>query len=321
MGSPPTLESGQLQFFSWYPGVAFDMNFGAGAFTDPQGLSMTYAAALSGGGALPSWMSFDPVTGTFSGTVPSSFQNQPGTTYNVTVQATDSAGLSASYGFQAQVYPVLPPSQSNFIPTVNVLPGHSFSARMPADAFSDPQGLSMTYWASAGNGGALPSWLSFDPKTLTFSGTAPTTTFNNYAAQFHATDSAGQVGTAWFTIYFTAGPPNLSIPTADQSWTVGQPVKFSLPAGTFTDPGNEALNYSLTGAQGQQLPNWLQFNPQTLAFSGTPPNSEAGLSLGLQLTASDTSHLSTTESFNVTFVAHAPPTLSLQNCRRHSPGS
>lgn len=40
----------------------------AGSFTDPNGDMLTYSATLQGGGGLPSWLSFDPATRTFSGT-------------------------------------------------------------------------------------------------------------------------------------------------------------------------------------------------------------------------------------------------------------
>ena len=39
-----------------------------GSFTDPNGDVLTYSAKLSGGGSLPSWLSFDATSGTFSGT-------------------------------------------------------------------------------------------------------------------------------------------------------------------------------------------------------------------------------------------------------------
>jgi VCBS repeat-containing protein len=70
-------------------------------FTDvDSGDSLTYTATLEGGGALPSWLSFDASTKTFSGTPPS------GTTVgtlNVTVTATDKGTLSASDTFSISV--------------------------------------------------------------------------------------------------------------------------------------------------------------------------------------------------------------------------
>jgi predicted outer membrane repeat protein len=48
--------------------VPFSFTFAANSFTDPDGETLTYTATLSGGGALPAWLSFNPATRTFSGT-------------------------------------------------------------------------------------------------------------------------------------------------------------------------------------------------------------------------------------------------------------
>lgn len=46
----------------------FIFSIPTGSFTDPNGDALTYSAKLSGGGSLPSWLSFDPTSATFSGT-------------------------------------------------------------------------------------------------------------------------------------------------------------------------------------------------------------------------------------------------------------
>lgn len=50
------------------PDALFSFTIPAGAFTDPNGDTLTYAATLEGGGSLPAWLTFDAATGTFSGT-------------------------------------------------------------------------------------------------------------------------------------------------------------------------------------------------------------------------------------------------------------
>ena len=307
--SPPVWAQLQSTYMIWYAGVAFNATMGAGAFTDPQGLPLTYSATMTDGSALPSWVSFNAANASFSGIVPSSYQSQNASTLSFVLTATDSAGLSASETYTANIYKVYAPSQSDFAPAPHILPGSSFSVREPADIFSDPQNFSMTYSATAANGGPLPGWMSFDPGTMTFSGTVPSNLRGSYVAELHATNSAGQTGTVYFTIWLTAGPPNLVLPTPDQSWAVGQPLNLALPAGSFVDPQNEALAYSITGANGQQIPSWLHFNNSSLTFTGTPPNSEAGQSLGIQLTATNSDKQSTTDSFTVTFTGQSAPIL------------
>jgi hypothetical protein len=311
--SPPTMAPGDIAYLYWTAGAPFDSQLGSGIFTDPQGLPLTYSVAMADGSALPSWINFDPATVTFSGTVPTTYQAQNSTILDIVVTATDSAGLSSSLTYTTTVEKALPPSQSNFAPTVHVLPGSAFSARMPADIMSDPQGLAMTYWASAGDGTSpLPSWITFNPATLTFSGTVPTTVHGSYVTELHATDTAGQSGSVYFTIWLTSGPPNLSDPTPDQSWAVGQPVSLKLPSDSFTDPQGLPLTYSILGANGQQIPSWLHFDAKTLTLSGTPPNSEAGLSLGIQVTATDSEQLASSEVINVDFTSAQAPSLKAQ---------
>lgn len=67
-----------------------------GSFTDPDlGDVLTFSAQLTGGGALPAWLSFDPSTQTFSGTPPAGSYGD----VNIDVTATDSGSLSVSDSF------------------------------------------------------------------------------------------------------------------------------------------------------------------------------------------------------------------------------
>lgn len=50
------------------PDTPFLFTIPAGSFTDPNGDTLTYSAALEGGSSLPSWLDFNVTTGTFSGT-------------------------------------------------------------------------------------------------------------------------------------------------------------------------------------------------------------------------------------------------------------
>lgn len=77
------------------PATAFSFVIPTGAFDDPNsGDPLTYSVAMADGGALPSWLSFDPVTRTFSGT-PS---NSDGGISRIAITVTDQAGL-ATTGF------------------------------------------------------------------------------------------------------------------------------------------------------------------------------------------------------------------------------
>ena len=49
-------------------GTGFTFQFASNAFSDPDGDTLTYAATLVGGGALPAWLNVHASTRTFSGT-------------------------------------------------------------------------------------------------------------------------------------------------------------------------------------------------------------------------------------------------------------
>ena len=57
---------------TWKLGQAVNFTLASNTFTDPQGETLTYSATLSNGAALPSWLSFNTATGTFTGTVANS---------------------------------------------------------------------------------------------------------------------------------------------------------------------------------------------------------------------------------------------------------
>ena len=67
------------------------------------------------------------------------------------------------------------------------------SFTLPANSFSDADGDALTYTATLSNGAALPSWLSFDAASRTFSGTPPlnyngTTLGQGHRVRWHRRD-------------------------------------------------------------------------------------------------------------------------------------
>ena len=181
--------------------------------------------------------------------------------------------------------------------------GQAVNFTLAAGTFTDPQQEALTYTATLSNGSALPSWLKFNAAARTFTGTVPNSAVG-VGLKVTATDTSGLSASETFSVLTPASAPVVAARTATQTWKLGQAVNFTLAAGTFTDPQQEALRYTATLSNGSALPSWLKFNAAARTFTGTVPNSAAGLSL--KVTATDTSGLSASETFSVLTPASAP---------------
>jgi hypothetical protein len=281
---------------TWKLGQAVSFTLPTNTFTDPQAEKLTYSATLSSGAALPSWLNFNATTGTFTGTVPNTVAG-----LNLKVTATDASGLSASETFSV-LTPATAPILASQTATQTWKLGQAVSFTLPASTFTDPQAEKLTYSAKLSSGAALPSWLSFNTTTGTFTGTVPNTA-SGLSLTVTATDTSGLSKAETFSVLTPATAPTLTVQTANQSWKTGQAVNFALPVGTFTDAQKETLTYAATQATGAALPSWLKFNTATETFSGTAPSTAS--SLGLKVTATDTSGLSVSETFTATIAAAA----------------
>ncbi len=104
------------------------------------------------------------------------------------------------------------PVLSGSIPTLTAVEGSAFSYQVSSSLFVDPEGQALTYTATQTSGAALPSWLSFDAATRSFSGTAPADGAD-VAVRLTARDPASAATSADFTIT----TPSAS---AAASWTV-----------------------------------------------------------------------------------------------------
>jgi hypothetical protein len=281
---------------TWKLGQTVNFNLAANTFSDPQGEKLTYSATLANGAALPSWLTFNAATGTFTGTPPAGTNG-----LSIKVMAIDTSGLSASETFSVLTPVPSAPVVAAQTTTQTWRLGQTVKFTLAANTFSDPQGEKLTYSATLANGGALPSWLTFNAATATFSGTVPNTA-NGLSLKVTAMDLGGASASETFAVLTPAAAPTVTAPTAPQTWTEGQSISLTLPANTFSDPQGEKLTYSATQSNGA-LPTWLKFNAATGTFTGTAPSTASTFSINVK--ATDTSSLSTTDSFSVAIVAAA----------------
>ena len=83
--------------------------------------------------------------------------------------------------------------------------------------------------------------------------------------------------------------------TADE----GSAFAYSLPVDAFSDVDGDELTLAATLDDDTELPNWLMFDPDTGAFSGTPGQDDVG-ELTVKVTATDPSGDTAVQTFTLT---------------------
>ena len=364
--------------------TAWSYQVPAGTFSDADADTLSYTATLSTGAVLPSWLSFNAATRTFSGTPPQDFAGNvslmvtasdgsasvtdtfvltvsavedeavgsasiggtaaEGGTVTASVSATDidgsitntayqwqvssngttgwtdlSGATAASYAIasdQSQVGKYLrvvatttdalggtttftspatvsvtnvndAPVVSNAIANQDSAEDAAWSYQVPAGTFSDADADTLSYTATLSTGAVLPSWLSFNAATRTFSGTPPQDFNGSLSLKVTASDNAASVSSLFtLTIAPVNDAPIVARAISDQTSAENTAWSFVVPAGTFSDVDGNALTFTATLNDGAALPSWLSFTPATLTFAGTPPKDFAG-NLSLKVAASD----------------------------------
>lgn len=111
-----------------------------------------------------------------------------------------SGGFSDECRFEVIVRQNRPPLLVNAIPDQDADAGALFSYQFPANTFSDPDGDPLNYEAREMGNSSLPSWLSFNSATRTFSGTPDSTATGDYSIIVTASDPLGEKASGSFTI-------------------------------------------------------------------------------------------------------------------------
>ncbi|MGN6666025.1 MAG: putative Ig domain-containing protein [Trinickia sp.] len=272
----------------------------ASLFSEPiAGDSLAYSATLADGSPLPSWLTFDPAKGTFSGQATNALAG----TLDVRVTATDLGGLATSTSLSLQVVPTYQAATvTQPLPSQALSAGSTWSYTLPVSLFSEAvAGDTLTYSATLANGSPLPAWLTFDPVKQTFSGTPTDQQTGNVQVKVTATDMGGLA---------TSTALNLQIVPVYQAPIVGQTLSpqtaaagtawtYTLPPALFSEAvAGDTLSYGATLANGSPLPAWLTFDPVKQTFSGTPTDLTTG-ALAVTVTATDRGGLSASSTLNL----------------------
>ena len=170
---------------------------------------------------------------------------------------------------------------------------------MPAGAFSDPDST-LTYTATRGDGTALPTWLTFDAASRTFSGT-PTSTVD-FNIKVTASDGTASVSDTFLLSLATVatsaeitGSTGIQNSYLNAGDTVTVTVNFSelvnvtgtpqltlniggtmVKANYVSGSGTTALAFSYTILDGQTDANGIGINANSLGLNGGTIKDAAG---------------------------------------------
>ena len=206
------------------------------AFTDADDDPLTYAAALSDGGPLPAWLTFDLATRTFTG------RPGPGDTGTVRVTVMVSDGTATiSHEFTLIVtVPNTPPEVATPLADQEAPVDVPFTYGIPADAFTDADGDPLTYGAATNNKGGLPGWLTFDPATRTFTGTPAASDSGTVRVTVTANDGTATVSDEFALRVLVVASSTLRAWTSRFGRTVATHVTDAVGARLRAAPGQDS---------------------------------------------------------------------------------
>ncbi|MBR7059246.1 MAG: putative Ig domain-containing protein, partial [Neisseriaceae bacterium] len=227
-------------------------------FIDPDGDTLTYSI-----NNLPAWLKFDPQTKTLSGTATI---DQIGK-LQLTITATDKQGLTATQNFNINIInnPNTPPQTNYSNLTHNIITHIPFEHALPADLFTDADNDALSYKIED-----LPNGINFNSQTNTISGVA------TQAQLIETTIQCGEGQDYSYLPYIINiienRPPKVKNKISQLNTGATKYFEYTIPADLFTDPDGEILNINVNN-----LPQWLNYNPQTNTINGIAPIESAGI--------------------------------------------
>ncbi|AQT59134.1 hypothetical protein B0D95_02815 [Cellvibrio sp. PSBB023] len=239
----------------------------------------------------PAWATFDPITGTLSGTPTNA---NVGTTAGIVITVSDGTTSTSLPAFSLTVVNV------NDVPTIS---------STPVTTATQDVAYSYTFAAADGDAGdvltlsavTIPSWLSFNPATGVLTGTPTNADVGSHTVTLRATDADGLFIEQTFTL--TVDNVNdVPVISGTPATSVDQDVAYSFtPTATDADVG-DTLTFSITNQ-----PSWASFNPATGALTGTPTGADVGVTDGIVISVSDGTLSASLPAFTLEVVANIDP--------------
>ncbi|UTH76762.1 putative Ig domain-containing protein [Chromobacterium sp. IIBBL 290-4] len=259
----------------------------------------SYSATLLDGSPLPAWLQLSTWTGVISGT-PTDL-----TTGNVAIKISTGGMWGVplkSTELDLQIRPVYhAPTASTQAGAQGMIANQPWQFNAAGLFAEDIPGDSLTYKASLANGQALPAWLTLDPVSGKLSGTPDVQAVGDLSIQLTATDLGGLAAATTLNLHVCphGQAPVLGKPLGQQTFKAGTIGSYALPADLFSEPVvGDTLRYTVTLENGNPLPDWLSFAPETGLLRASPGNGNAG-TFNLKVTATDLAGLSTSTALPV----------------------
>jgi len=236
----------------------------------------------------PDWMSFNASTGEFSGTP----LNEDVGDYAVSVKVTD--GLDESIQtFTVTVVNTNDAPVFTSTPVETATEDSEYSYTVTASD-EDPTNDALTFSAVD-----IPSWLNFDASSGILSGTPLNEDVGDNTVTLSVNDGTVDVNqTFTVTVANTNDAPVYNQNLQDREVIVGNEMNYTFPENCFEDiDEGDNLTYSATSEDGSDLPSWLNFNPESRTFSGTPSEEQI---INIKVIASDDSSATAEGVFKIT---------------------
>lgn len=257
-------------------GEPFNFQFASTTF-EPNFATLQYSLTRN-----PPWLSLDGATRALWGTPNASDVGSP----TFTIVAAGAAGAVAN--MQATLVVVEPggPTASGDVleqlltagklsgpSSLALLPSTGFDFKFSTDTFTG-NGKNLSYYATLSDHTPLPSWVTFNPESLQFSGSTPQVGASpqSFEILLIASDILGFAGT-WITFTLVVSKHTFVFSPWKQTinTTKGATVNFTSLRSHLTLDGGPIVDADLQSATAE-LPFWLSFDPDNFAVTGTPPS-------------------------------------------------
>ncbi|GEQ70384.1 hypothetical protein JCM33374_g4061 [Metschnikowia sp. JCM 33374] len=274
-------------------GEPYSFTLAGSTYKSSAGGSITYSAAN-----LPNWLSFDASSRTFYGTPSASDVS----TFQVSLTGHDSADNSnytASYSMlvsnnsgvalsssDVMFTQIARYGKTNGVDGLSVTQGQNFSIQFSPSVFKLNPGSTLPivgYYGRSGDRTSLPSWVKFNPNTLTFSGQVPYVVSDiapsiDYTFAFLASDYAGYAGAEGiFKLIVGAHQLSTSLnETIKINGTYGSSFDYPVPILSDVYLDDSLISRAnISSVTTPNMPGYVSFDQQSYALTGTFPNASS----------------------------------------------